>query len=221
MSKPKKKWYVVWRGHEPGVYDNWEDAKKQVDKFPQPSHKSFLSLAEAQAAFKELKPAQTVIKGIKDNGFKRAVIQTKALNASAFKPPIKESISVDAACAGNPGLMEYRGVDNVTNTQVFHLGPLKNGTNNIGEFLAIVHALAWLKNKGQNIPIYSDSVIAIGWVKQKKARTELPRTADTESVWELLDRAVVWLKNNTWSNPILKWETKTWGENPADFGRKG
>ena len=94
------------------------------------------------------------------------------------------------------------------------------GTNNIGEFLAIVHGLALLKQKGFDMPIYSDSVNAINWIKQKKCKTKLPRDAKTEELFCLIERAEKWLRENTYTTRILKWETKQWGEIPADFGRK-
>ncbi len=102
---------------------------------------------------------------------------------------------------------------------IFHFGPMK-GTNNIGEFLAIVHGLALLKKKGFDMPIYSDSANAISWVRQKKCKTKLPRTPETEELFLLIERAEKWLQGNTYTTPILKWETKEWGEIPADFGRK-
>ena len=128
--------------------------------------------------------------------------------------------AVDAACSGNPGPMEYRGVDLNTGRQIFHFGPM-HGTNNIGEFLAIVHALALLERPGMNRHvIYSDSVNAQLWVKQKKCKTNLVRNAKTEELFRYIERAENWLKNNTYSTPILKWQTDQWGEIPADFGRK-
>lgn len=109
--------------------------------------------------------------------------------------------------------MEYRGVHVASRQQVFHYGPVY-GTNNIGEFLAIVHGLALLKQKGFDMPIYSDSVNAIGWVKQKKCKTKLPRDSRTEQLFLLIERAEKWLRENTYSTPILKWETRQWGEIP-------
>ena len=103
--------------------------------------------------------------------------------------------------------------------EIFHFGPMY-GTNNIGEFLAIVHGLALLKQKGFDMPIYSDSVNAISWVRQKKCKTKLSRTAETEELFKLIERAEKWLRENTYTTRILKWETKEWGEIPADFGRK-
>lgn len=133
---------------------------------------------------------------------------------------INEAVAVDAACSGNPGPMEYRGIYLRTGKELFHFGPV-HGTNNIGEFLAIVHALALLKQKGlDDMPVYSDSVNAQIWVRKKKCKTTLVRNADTEYLHGLIARAEAWLRNNTFNNPILKWRTEEWGEIPADFGRK-
>ena len=115
--------------------------------------------------------------------------------------------------------MEYRGVYLRTGQVIFHFGPVY-GTNNIGEFLAIVHALALMKQKGVNMPIYSDSRNAILWVRQKKCKTRLERTPRTEELYLLIERAEKWLKENPYTIPVLKWETRQWGEVPADFGRK-
>ncbi|MPM99650.1 Ribonuclease H [bioreactor metagenome] len=134
--------------------------------------------------------------------------------------PVTESLSVDAACSGNPGNMEYRGVYTKTGEQVFHQGPFPEGTNNIGEFLALVHGIALLKQKNLSMPIYTDSRTAMAWVKKKKAKTELERTARNEHLFDLIDRAEKWLVENEYSTEILKWHTEAWGEIPADFGRK-
>lgn len=128
--------------------------------------------------------------------------------------------AVDAACSGNPGPMEYRGVDLQTGQQVFHFGPIK-GTNNIGEFLAIVHALALLEQQGDaDKVIYSDSVNAQLWVKTMICKTKLALTPETSKTLELVRRAETWLRTHAFRVPIKKWETKEWGEIPADFGRK-
>ena len=130
------------------------------------------------------------------------------------------AIAVDAACSGNPGPMEYRGVDLRTGQQIFHFGPV-SGTNNIGEFLAIVHALALLQQQGMpHKTIYSDSYNAMLWVKKKKCKTTLERTPQTERLHQIITRAENWLRTHTYANPIVKWETERWGEIPADFGRK-
>ena len=134
--------------------------------------------------------------------------------------PQLESLAVDAACSGNPGKMEYRGVYLRSREEVFHMGPLEQGTNNVGEFLAIVHGLALMKQKGLSLPIYSDSANAISWIKQKKCKTKLVRNDKNDYIFELIARAEKWLHENSYTNPVYKWETRDWGEIPADFGRK-
>ncbi|MBR3915966.1 MAG: ribonuclease H, partial [Bacteroidaceae bacterium] len=132
---------------------------------------------------------------------------------------IPNALAVDAACSGNPGKMEYRGVYVGTGEEIFHFGPMY-GTNNIGEFLAIVHGLALMKQKGIELPIYSDSRNALLWVKQKQCKTKLPRNSKSEELFGYIERAEKWLKENTYTTTLLKWETDRWGEIPADFGRK-
>ncbi len=210
----KKKFYVVWEGRTPGVYSSWDTCKKNIDGFAAAKYKSFTSRSEADSAFKNHYSNHI-------STFSKSTKKALKISHPPTHNPIRDSISVDAACSGNPGKMEYQGVDTTTKTQLFLMGPYTQGTNNIGEFLAIVHALAYLKKC--ELPtkiIYSDSQIAIGWVKKKKCGTKLAESSKNAILFELIDRAEGWLKNNSYSNSILKWETKVWGENPADFGRK-
>ena len=141
-------------------------------------------------------------------------------NSPQGAKPILPALAVDAACSGNPGVMEFRGVIADTGTEVFHRGPFKQGTNNIGEFLALVHGLSYLKKHNLNQILYSDSVNAISWVKQKKCKSKLVRDERTEVLWQYVERAEAWLNNNTYTTEIRKWDTQNWGEIPADFGRK-
>lgn len=212
MGKSKKKFYVVWIGAKPGIYDSWEACKAQVSAFPDAKYKAFDTISEAQFAFKKN------FKDFYQSKDTETIIRKNWKNQSEI---IKDSLAVDAACSGNPGTMEYRGIDLINGEVAFHQGPFERATNNVGEFLAIVHALAYLQKKGEtHRVIYSDSKIAISWVKLKNAKTKLEKTRENETVFELIDRALQWLKTNSWDNPILKWETEKWGEIPADFGRK-
>lgn len=208
----KQKYYVVWAGLSPGIYHTWEECQLQTKGVEGAKFKSFDTMEEAEEALNSspydyIKPATS--------GGKKPKDKDAPLPSCVFE----NSLAVDAACSGNPGQMEYRGVHVGSRQQVFHFGPMF-GTNNIGEFLAIVHGLALLKQKGFDMPIYSDSVNAINWVKQKKCKTKLERNAKSEPLFQLIARAENWLKNNTYTTRILKWETKEWGEIPADFGRK-
>ena len=214
-----KKYYVVWQGRKTGIFTTWKDCEKQIHKFSGARYKSFKTKTEAEIAFgndKIINMENDYLE--KENTF---VNCNKNLKGDQSKSIIKESICVDASCLGNPGILEYQGVDTVTSQVLFHQGPMNNGTNNIGEFLAIVHGLAYLQKKGlPDMPIYSDSRTAILWVKNKKVNTKLKEAANNQEVFALLNRALNWLKTNNYSNPILKWDTPCWGEIPADFGRK-
>ena len=124
------------------------------------------------------------------------------------------------ACSGNPGPMEYQCIDLATGQRIFHFGPTM-GTNNIGEFLAIVHALALMEKQGiKDKVIYSDSYNAILWVNKKKCKTTLEHNETTAGLHNIIARAEQWLRTHSVTTPIIKWETKKWGEIPADFGRK-
>ncbi|MFK7807816.1 MAG: viroplasmin family protein [Saprospiraceae bacterium] len=213
MAK-KKKYYVVWEGNDTGVFDTWAKCQLQIKGYPNAKYKSFPSKMEAEMAFRD-GPYAHINSGSKSTKTKKRLINLE-------DAPIEwNSLSVDAACSGNPGDMEYRGVDTKTGDEIFRMGPFKKGTNNVGEFLALVHGLAHLQKHGHTeMPIYSDSKIAINWVRQKTIRTKLEKSWVNERLFKLIDRGVYWLKNNSYKNPILKWETKEWGEIPADFGRK-
>lgn len=213
MSKKKKKYYTVWKGHHTGVFESWDDCKAQIKDFQGAIYKSFDNFDAAKKALKG---------NYKDYIGKSKTFKSE-LTAEQLKKigqPNLNSIAVDAASSGNPGIMEYRGVDTKTKKQLFKQGPFEEGTNNIGEFLAIVHGLALLKQNNSNRIIYTDSKTAISWVKKKKCNTKLERNPKNKTVFDLVDRAIIWLNQNTYTTTIVKWETKAWGEIPADFGRK-
>ncbi len=212
MAKSRA-FYVVWEGINPGIYTSWEEARRQTQNYPGAKYKRFDSREEAEAAYRS-SYWNYVNKNTRSSRPKSAA-ELERLGV------LLDSLTVDAACSGNPGLMEYRGVRTDTGEELFRGGPWPGGTNNIGEFLALVHALAWLQQHGQpHLPIYSDSRNAQGWIRQKKCRTKLKPTAENAKIFELIERAERWLQTHPVTNPILKWDTERWGENPADFGRK-
>lgn len=208
MAK-QSKWYVVWVGHTPGVYDTWTECKQQIEGYRGARYKGFFSHSEALRAYEDGAESYT-----RQN-------YVTAQEAFSHEPPSIRALSVDAACSGNPGVLEYRGVMVDDRREVFRVGPFPKGTNNIGEFLAIVHGLALLKKLNMQMPIYSDSVTAIAWVRNKRCKTLLVRDEATTPLLDLVYRAEDWLRQNSHSHiPILKWDTSRWGEIPADFGRK-
>ncbi len=206
-NKAKQKYYVVWKGVKPGIYNNWTDCRLQTQGYEGAIYKSFDSYGEA-------------VEAMHDTPWQHIGQSGKTLKKNNCKPYITESLAVDAACSGNPGDMEYRGVYVETGQELFRLGPLKQGTNNIGEFLALVHGLAYFKKIGCQMPIYTDSHNAMLWVQQKQCKTKLVQTTVNTPIFNLIERAEKWLQENEYTTRIIKWDTQTWGEIPADFGRK-
>lgn len=212
MSK-KPKFYVVWHGRETGVFDSWDACKAQTNGYDGAVFKSFLSREAAEAAYISES----------SNYIGRRVNLGSALSKEELLligDPIEDAIAVDGAWDNTTGLVEYQGVYLKTYEILFHVGPLDDGTINMVEFLAIVHALALCKQMHSKVPIYSDSKVALGWIRDKKARTNHQPSEKNKKLFDMLARAEKWLENNTFENELLKWETKAWGENPADFGRK-
>jgi ribonuclease HI len=211
MAK-KGKFYVVWKGKKPGIYDSWKECKAAITGYAGAEYKSFESFDIAKKAYNGTYADY--------KGKKRATSSLSKEELLKIGLPNYNSISVDAASSGNPGVMEYQGVDTKTGKKLFKQGPFPQGTNNIGEFLALVHGLAFLKERNSDRIIYTDSRTAISWVRKKNCNTKLAESAKNKDLFELIRRAVEWLKNNPYNTPIVKWETKAWGEIPADFGRK-
>lgn len=204
----KKKYYVVWEGRQTGIFETWAECEKQVKGYSGARYKSYPTKEEAERAFNA------------GSDLKESSDKPKSLQED-LSEIIWDSVSVDVGSRGNPGIIEYKGVDTKTGEVLFSHDEIHIGTNNMGEFLAIVHALKYLKERGEETkPIYSDSKTAIKWVKDKKVKSTLKRTEETEQMWTLIEQAEEWLANNEYFNPILKWETDKWGEIKADYGRK-
>ena len=212
MPKQKKKFYVVWKGREVGIFENWASCEEQIKGFTGAVYKAFPSREQAEAAFS----------GDSDDylGAKAKKPELSPEELKKYGKPILNSLSVDAACSGNPGIMEYRGVDTKLAIELFRSKRYDQGTVNIGEFLAIVHGLAYLKERNSDVPIYTDSKTALKWIKDKAINTKLRKTGQNAVLFSLVDRAINWLQTNEYPNKIIKWETAVWGEIPADFGRK-
>jgi ribonuclease HI len=207
----KQKFYVVWKGHRPGVFDSWPECQRQVAGYPGAEYKSFARREDADKAYAE---SYAQYRGQSTTTFRKTPAELSDLGV------VLDSVSVDAACSGNPGDLEFQGVETGSRRVLFHEGPFPEGTINIGEFLAIVRALELLDSEGNAKPIYSDSQVAIGWVRNRTANTNLARTARNAPLFEMIKWAEGWLCEHKYSNPILKWRTDLWGENPADFERK-
>lgn len=216
-----KKFYTVFKGRIPGVYDNIEDVLDQVDGFAGAEFKGFDSAQAAASAFRNGSRQESA-------DFGAILAQAGGVAIPKDGKPDYFSIpevdlnawAVDASCQGNPGVMEYRGVELMTGRELFRVGPFKNATNNIGEFLAIVHALAMMEKSGESHPIYSDSVTGMSWVRKRIIKTQLTETPANKPVFDMMRRGLAWLNTHSFRTKIMKWQTPLWGEIPADFNRK-
>lgn len=223
----KSKIYVVYVGRQPGLYETWDECRAEVEGYPGARYKSFYSKEEAVMSMRESDASASmalrqIARHLQEDTPEVVAPCTKKASPSVYPPDvILNSLAVDAGCMGNPGIMEYRGVYVQTGQEVFKVGPYHDGTNNIGEFLAIVHALALMEQRGiKGKVIYSDSYNAALWVKKRKCKTTLVRDARTAKLYEVIARAENWLLTHPCATPVLKWDTAQWGEIPADFGRK-
>lgn len=211
----RKKFYVVWNGYATGVFDSWEECQLQVAGYPNAKFKSYDSQEAAVEAYRgdpveQLDILKSIAKGPKVK-----------VNYEAIPEIRVDALAVDAACSKNPGPVEYQGVWVRTGERIFHAGPFEGGTNNIGEYLALVHGLALLHKQGKpNTPIYTDSKTARSWVRNRQPKTSLQPNAKNAVLFEMIRRATAWLQTHEITNPILTWNTDEWGEIPADFGRK-
>lgn len=213
MASRKKKFYVVWKGTTPGVYTTWPECDSAIKGYSNAKYKSFPTLESAEKAFREGPDEYW--------GADKFVSPLSRAQLAAIGQPIANSMCVDAAWNTVTKTMEYRGVWHHDGSIAFEQGPFQNSTNNIGEFLAIVHALALMAKQSIDWPIYSDSQTAISWVRKKRVNSKSMKKGETsEQINDLVARALLWLNENEYNNQILKWETEAWGEVPADYGRK-
>jgi ribonuclease HI len=68
--------------------------------------------------------------------------------------------------------------------------------------------------------LYTDSEIARKWVAAGECRTTVERTSRNGELFERIARAERWLREDDYRADVRKWNTRAWGEIPADFGRK-
>jgi len=209
MWKNEKKFYVVRKWKKIWIFDSRDECKESVNGFSDAKYKWFSSIDEAEIALQEWWENYYKVKNIT----KKVEIKNEDI------PFFAESIAVDAACSWNPWEMEYRWIDLQTWEEIFH-EKFKIWTNNIGEFLAIVHWLNYLWS--DNRVIYSDSRIAISRVNQWKCKTLIKSDGNSDfwRTFDAIEMAEQWLKENGINHKILKRNTEDWWEIPADFGRK-
>ncbi|MCY9861130.1 ribonuclease H family protein [Vibrio coralliirubri] len=212
----KKNHYVVWVGRTTGVFDNWADTQAQISGFSGALFKGFTTLDEATAAF--------------DAGYANAISTPSKLStaskvkgkpASLVGIPTHECITVDGAFSGSSKKMEYQCVMNLSREIIFRSKPFVGGSNNIAEFLALIGAIRYRESiKRPDLDIYSDSKTALAWVRDKQLNTTIDINTLDPVIQGRISSALQYIQTNPQPQNLKKWDTASWGEIPADFGRK-
>lgn len=201
----RQKFYTVWVGKKPGVYTTWADCEQQVKGIVGAKYKSYPSLEIAREAFTKTP--------LWDHKLRSALIDQKINLPTHY-------LCVDAACSGVPGPVEWRVVKMPERKIILKKGPYHYGSNNIGEFLALVDAIRYRQDHTLDLAIYSDSITALAWVRNKKCKTTIDVAKNNKQLAALIFEAESFLTSSGKFNELLKWETNNWGEIPADYGRK-
>lgn len=206
-------YYGVWIGRKPGVYDNWNDCKAQVDKFSGARYSKLKSTTKEEALLEFNKENNNTI----DNSKETIKSTNNVVNTS--NKPIENVLTVDGASNGLN--CEFQAVWYPSGEVAFKSKQYQGGTNNIAEFLGLVLAIKHLEKNNLPLSVYTDSVTAMAWLRDKKANTTAKTTGKaTEELDKLINQAETYLKEKERKINIMKWETKSWGQIPADYGRK-
>jgi ribonuclease HI len=176
-----KKFYVVWRGVKTGIFHDWPTTHALVDGFAGAQYKSFPTLSEAEAAFRNGAPPRSPATG----PGKPRVVRTDHADAVTASDTV---IFCDGACDPNPGKAG-------SGMAVYRAGKLAElwygaynpaGTNNTAELNALLQALMLAKTEldaDKSVQVRSDSSYGLnavtkwaeGWKKRgwRKAEGEI------------------------------------------------
>lgn len=201
VAKSKKKYYVVWRGRETGIFTSWDACLRSVNDFQGALFRGYSTWEEAHDAHL--------------NGYWREVAKNKAVTPTT--EVIRHSFATDAVHNAD-GTFSYFITDIEQSRTIYRSPSFHDSNLNVCRFLAIVHALAILTKTSDTRPVYSPSATAISWVSRRECRTSLCRTLGNTVTFDLIIRAGRFLADNLMSNPILRWESESWGEVPNISG---
>ena len=174
-----KKYYVVWKGRQSGIYTDWNSCKQQVDKFAGARYKSFPTREEAEAAFSGGTASAGTSPSQKSAPVRKRSTQTvktySADEVAAVSAEVK--IFTDGGCEPNPGeagsgVAVYRD-DELHELWYGLYNP--NGTNNTAELGALHQALLMAEAEsaeGRSVALFCDSKYSIQCVTQWAAGWE-------------------------------------------------
>ncbi|WJM54471.1 ribonuclease H family protein [Pseudomonas asiatica] len=174
-----RKWYVVWAGRCPGIYQNWASCQSQTDGFPGARFKSFTSQAEAEAAFGANSAASTSARQATTRATTtpiKSVLTTQSkLQIRKVEADVK--IFVDGACNPNPGEAGSGAAvyEHGVLTSLWYGRYQPQGTNNTAELAALHYGLVLAgeaTKKGHSAAVFADSSYAINCITQWAAGWE-------------------------------------------------
>jgi ribonuclease HI len=191
----KQKFYTVWVGRNTGVFDTWEQCKAQIHEFPKAKYKSFGTKNLAEEAFANA----------------AEYINEANQNETESPEPIAESICVHSY-AISQNIIGYAGYHTSAGDNYFKFENIETNHIHLADFVGLVHALAYCKEKSLALPIYSNSQNAINAIETINInRLQINPNTISQQAQNLINRAIQFLQNNTYINPILAWQTKNWG----------
>jgi len=194
MSKKKKKsYYIIIKGHRPGLYRSWfgegneDGAADQVQGYPDAVYKGFYTKEEAQAWLKKFNPEKlpkNLLKLVGDLPASKEAESLKALLAEG-----KILIHTDGGANPNPGPGGYGVVLNYKGSKKELSGGFRLTTNNRMELLSCIVGLEALKEKS-NVVLFSDSqyivnAIEKGWAKKWQKNNWKDKKGEQRSNYDL------------------------------------
>ncbi|MCF7809111.1 MAG: ribonuclease HI [Candidatus Marinimicrobia bacterium] len=185
MAKAKKI-YAIFKGHQPGLYDTWDEASAQVKGFKGAVYKSFSSREEAilwlrQCVLDEQEPVS-----------EQLIDLIKTVDP-AEKRDKRIIIHTDGGASPNPG----KGGYGIVLAHGQHRKELSAGykltTNNRMEMMAVIVALRSLKQPSE-VTLFTDSKYVVdsiskGWAKKWRSmgwRRSDGQLAENIDLWEQL-----------------------------------
>ncbi len=178
-----KKYYVIWKGGQTGIFDNWPQVQQLTAGRADAQYMGFPSKAEAEAAFADTYTKALMKRSLAKGNSASSKASTTAQSSKSLGNAADINIYCDGACSPNPGksgtgIAIYQGKQL---TELWYGLYQADGTNNTAELNGMLEAFKLAQHyvDQQQVQILSDSKYSIdcitkwaaGWQKKgwKKA----------------------------------------------------
>ena len=187
-----KKYYVVWKGSKPGIYDSWPAAKEQTEGRADAQFMGFPSKAEAQAAYQSTYTKALMRRSVNKTPSAHSSHATKintpmgnhlSSNPHGYNGTADINIYCDGACSPNPGksgtgIAIYESINDKTQLTSLWYGLYQaNGTNNTAELNGLLKSFEIAQQyiaQNKKVQVLSDSKYSIDcitkWAKGWQAK---------------------------------------------------